>query len=204
MQTAGYFDPADGLQPGEPQYGLYQPTFGCFLLVVQNFQQAQQIKFLASSRYSLFAVDLSTAPNFPVGGLSNRDCELYAFQNLDQIDHKSNHYMESPLEAGMIMPAQVRDLGIDREKDYLQLVYHWVKYLYRVQERLSTRRIHTLIDEVLDVDVWDSDYEAMKKGHRQIRQILYLGDDTQQMHRQIQQVITDSIPEAYHLRDCLL
>lgn len=204
MQTAGYFDPADSVQPGEPQYALYQPTFGCFLLVVHNFQQAQQIKFLASSRYSLFAVDLSRAQNFPVGGLSNRDCELYAFQNLDQIDHKSNHYMESPLAAKMIITARTRDIGIDKEKDHLQLVYHWVKYLYMVQERLSTRRIHTLIDEVLDVDVSDNDYETMKKIHRQIRLILYLDTDTHQMHRQIQQLIKESISRGYHFYDCLL
>jgi len=73
------------------------------------------------------------------------------------------------------------------EKQYLQTVWHYIKYLESVQHR-NSKSIHDWIDGVLDLDFQDLEYQETKNLIKKIKRVLYLGTDLEQMHVELQQL----------------
>jgi hypothetical protein len=170
-----------------PHFALYQPVDDCFLLTVDcDAGQAREIQLLASARYSLFVVDLKTADNYALNLIDNSCCQNWTLGNRSDVAVGAAGTPQIIAARSLLnIPAMEPDL--QDEKQYLQTVWHYIKYLESVQHR-NSKSIHDWIDGVLDLDFQDLEYQETKNLIKKIKRVLYLGTDLEQMHVELQQL----------------
>lgn len=186
---------------GDPHYGLYQPVLDCFLLIVYDLAQAQEIKLLASPRYSLYVVDLTAAENYSVNLLDNTCCENWTLSTNDKerVNVGLSDSLNSVIEISKFEQSSTQDPDIPGEKQYLQTVWHHVKYCFHI-ELHARKQIHDWIDGVLRLDFDDVDHVIIKESIKKIKRILYLGTDTDQINNEIKKV-KSQIKDYYRYDD---
>jgi hypothetical protein len=170
-----------------PHFALYQPVNDCFMLTVDcDADRAREIKLLASARYSLFVVDLKTANNYDLNLIDNTCCHDWTLSNRSDVGVGSADKPQIIAARSLLnIPAMEPDLQY--EKQYLQTVWHCIKYLESVENR-TNKFIHDWMDGVLDLDFHDPEHHETKNLIKKIKKTLYLGTDLEQMHLEIQQL----------------
>lgn len=189
-----HFDSGYPKNFGDPHFGLYQPVLDCFLLTVCDLAQAQEIKMLASSRYSLYVVDLVCAENYAIDLIDNSCCENWTLSNKEMIQVGASHHI-AVLKSDCLVTTNTQDSDVTGEKLYLQEILYHVKYYFDM-ERFTNIKIHDWIDGIIDYDFADQDYIFRKECIKKIKKILYLGVDLVQMEDEITQI--KSQIQEYH------
>lgn len=184
---------------GDPHFGLYQPVLDCFLLVVTDLTQAQEIKLLASSRYSLYVVDLTTAENYSANIIDNTCCENWKISNKQSINIGMSDGINSLVKAVRLETADSQDPDILNEKLYLQTVWYHVKYCLHIEYH-ARKQIHDWIDGILELEFEDTDHVTMKNCIKKIKRVLYQTTDLAQIENEIQQIKSE-IKEYYRHDD---
>lgn len=168
---------------GDPHFGLYQPVLDCFLLTLCDSRQAREVKLLASARYSLFVIDLTTAQNYTPNIIDNDCCHHWSLTNRDHV-HVGQSDANRIITAHQLEPISNIDPDVGKEQQYLQIVWYYVKYFEKL-EILANKQIHDWIDGVLDTEFSDPDYAIVKKCIKDIRYALWCGHDLNQIEKDI-------------------
>jgi len=170
-----------------PHFALYQPVNDCFMFTADcDAAQAREITLLASARYSLFVVDLKTADNYDLNLIDNTCCHDWTLSNKSDVVISAAD-LPRVVSAKYLLQTSSTELDLEPEKQYLQTVWHYIKYFKSVEGR-TNKSIHDWMDTVLDLDFHDPEHHETKNLIKKIKQILYLGTDLEQMHLQIQQL----------------
>jgi hypothetical protein len=181
------FDYGYPTSPGNPHYALYQPVLKCFLLTVSTLEEAQEIKLLASSRYSLYIVDLSSAENYEHNLIDNSCCENWKLSNTSAIFVGHSDDFKKIIKAEILESSDLNNGDVIQEKIYLQTILYYCKYCFQV-EYYARKKVHDWIDGILDLDIIDRDYIELKRFIKQIKRILYLGITADQIIHDAEQI----------------
>lgn len=187
-----------GIGPNnEPQYGLWSPVLDRFLLVLCDKEFGTTIKYLSSSRYSLYLVDLSTSSNYEAGMIDNSCCSNWTIANKKDI--KLSRPQDYDLvDADLVATNAVTDWDIDSEQQWLQFMWSNLKYLrvlknsnswYNYSKFLSTTGIIGA-----ELSSSNSFYNDVTLIENYILKLLYLGDDINDTNHAIESYIDQLHP----------
>ena len=189
MDYTEYFDFGACNEQGL-HYALWEPVLDRFLLVLSDFNHCETIKFLASSRYKLFLIDLTTAENYTPTLIDNECCENWTLSNRGDISiiHPSQYVDAMP--AKKLLP-NTADPHWDlvQEKTWLQYVLIWLKFIDRLKQTHTWMHYDYFIDRIhAESDLpgqgqgW---YDRMRHLENHILKTLYLGHDPETTQDQI-------------------
>lgn len=171
-------------------YALWEPVLNRFLLVLSDLQLCETIKFIASSRYKLFLIDLTTAENYTPTLIDNSCCGNWTFSNkIDIATIQPNRYV-LPIAATMLLENKSdSDWDFRQETRYLQFIAVWLKFLKHIKEQHPwmayvefIRKIHRDNELAGIKNDW---YDRQTLLEKDILKTLYLGNDIQLVHQQI-------------------
>jgi hypothetical protein len=190
MDYSQYFDfgapDSQGLH-----YGLWEPVLNRFLLVLSDIERAKTIKFLASSRYKLFLIDLTTANNYSVNLIDNSCCENWSLGNRGDISiiHPSR-YVDPILSQTLVQVDPVNDWNVDQEKIWLQIILAWLKFIERLKNQhpwmVHDNFIHNLYNDTELPGQGNSWYDRLRLLEKNILKLLYLGQDVDTVCQEIE------------------
>lgn len=129
-----YYDIGYPTMFGTCHIGLYQPVFDCFLLTLCNYSEAQvlglaqEVMLIASSRYNLVAVDLTSAENYCPNIIDNECCENWSVPVDNSFSEIHYHTFLKLRSVQTLLPSNTKNIDIALEKEYLQTVCYYVKY----------------------------------------------------------------------------
>ena len=168
---------------GSTHLGLYQPVLDCFLMTLSDRQQAQEIKLLASARYSLFIIDLQSSANYAPNMIDNECCENWTFTNKTDIDVGAPFSASKTIFAKELIKSNANDPDIGYEKAYLQTILYYVKLCLNLISS-DHYQIDKFINEVMDLE--DSQYQSIKNFVIQTKKILYTNKDLDVIEKNMQ------------------
>jgi hypothetical protein len=188
-----YFDIGYPENFGDTHIGLYQPVIGCFLLTLCNYQDAQEIMIVASSRYNLLAVDLTSAENYCPNLIDNECCENWS---LPVEDSRHEIYYRDFLKLHTTKTLIQSNTNIDSsdiclEKDYLQTVLHYLKYFnHELFEKNSgiAFPIKNFLKDVLDIH--DTKFDFFRSLKSEIMRELFFSHDIEVSKSRINNIIS--------------
>lgn len=179
---------------GDMHLGLYQPVLNRFLLTVCDLEQAQEIIMLASSRYSLYLVDLTQAENYVPNIIDNHCCEMFTMSDPEQINIQLPDRGFMVCSTKKLVAADVVDENFNQEKKYLQLILYYVKFMTFIQWNSRDKIIiNPWINNVLDKPMLDPEGDTISA----IKKCLYLGIDPDVTELEILYIIKNS-PLRHH------
>jgi hypothetical protein len=194
LQNFKYFDWGGG-DGHATVYGLYLSVTDCFLLVIDNLDQAIALKTVLSSRYELLIVEISSADNFAPNLIDNSVCTHWSFENKSQVvlgdisffkKHSAQHLYET-------QPNTTVDL--ESEQRYAMMCRHWINFLSCQKFNLwdSQRNLHFLHLPQLESN-------QFQQAVDDIYLALYLGQDWEQVDNHIIDLIqhSDMIWQPYN------
>lgn len=173
--------------PGKYHIGLYQPIFDRILLTVRDIEQARDIALIASGRYPLFLVNLTTADNYTQSNqyttnlekiIDNNSCDNWTLPAEQIIPTEMSNYANFIVNATHLEPVwRHYDLDLPDEKHYLQVCWHYLKLL----DSIATNNIHGLrikkfMSDIFDIEQNESDL-IVQNLKKQIIAELYLCKD---------------------------
>jgi hypothetical protein len=163
-----------------------------FLLVLSDLQLCKDIKFLASSRYSLFVVDITTAKNYHSNQIDNTCCQNWTIPNVITAEYIYD-YLNPVQVTELISTDSVTDWNVDKEKNWLQILCFWLKLLAHIKKHHSWSQIHNFIDKIHGSNEWLRQdtcwYGLLANFEKKIMRILYLCTDSIDACEKIQQLI---------------
>lgn len=169
---------------GRTHIGLYQPVLGCFLLTLCDLKQAQEIKLLASSRYSLYSIDLTTAKNYCPNIIDNDCCENWTLSNRKDIEVGSSWGTQKILCAEELVPCSTVDPDIQKEKEHLQLIWYYVRYYLQLCLNDTHYEINQFIHDVMGIN--DHNFQCVQSFIANAKKTLYLGRDSNGVEQDMQ------------------
>jgi len=163
---------------GDCHIGLYQPMLNQFLLTVTNIQHAQDIALIASGRYPLFLVNLTTASNYCENLIDNACCENWTLTAEQIIPTEMSNYANFIVNAKQLVPGQQHhDSELHDEKHYLQVCWYYLKLLDSVAtNNIRGRRIKDFMSDIFNIQQNESDL-IVQNLKKQIIAELYLCKD---------------------------
>ena len=190
MDYSRYFDFGAPNSQGL-HYGLWEPVLNRFLLILSDVERAKTIKFLASSRYKLFLIDLTTASNYSVNLIDNSCCENWSLGNRGDISiiHPSR-YVDPILSQTLVQVDPVDDWNIDQEKIWLQTILVWLKFIAWLKDQHPWATYDNFIYELHDSTELpgqgNSWYDRLRTLERTILKSLYLGQNVETVYQEIE------------------
>jgi len=189
MDYSQHFDFGAPNNQGQ-HYALWEPVLDRFLLALSDFQLCETIKFLASSRYKLFLIDLTTAENYTPTLIDNSCCENWALSNRGDISIiHPNRYTDAVPAKQLIPNCTTADWDLVQEKTWLQSVLVWLKFINQLKQAHPWMVYNSFIGHIYtNSELPESDhswYDRMAQLENAILKVLYLGTDLEQTHQQI-------------------
>jgi len=178
---------------GGAHIGLYQPIFDCFLLTLNDYLDAQEVMLIAASRYNLVAMDLTSATNYYPNIIDNICCEKWSVPAKDSVTEIAYHEFLNLHRIETLVPISVENADIAAEKQYLQTVWHYVRYFNHElpEKNYSTApRIKNFLRNVLGL--YDSKNEALINLKRAVMKELYLSQDLELSKFRIDNFISET------------
>jgi len=127
MTQSPYFDYGYAAH-GQSQLALYEPVMCSFLLILDDLNVARHVKILASSRYQLLICCLDPVIQGQANLIDNACCERWCVSD-DQFDLGTIIKQLDPLVLTQMLPQHSPDPQVYTEKSWLQMVWHWCKFL---------------------------------------------------------------------------
>jgi len=117
-----------GIYPEKtPVYALYEPVTDRFLLLLDSFDRAVQLKHMVSRRFSLFVCRIDTAQDFKSSIIDNECCDNWSFVDVDRTLVTNDSVFNTALilvkEICESVTTDVWDMS--QEKEWL-LFCHWI------------------------------------------------------------------------------
>lgn len=143
--------------PGDCHIGLCQPIFDRILLTVCDIEQARDIALIASNRYPLFLVNLTTADNYAQFQLSqelfNNSCDSWTLPARQIVPTQMLNYANFIVNAEHLVPVGgPYDSALPEEKQYLQVCWYYLKLLDSIATRnIRGRRIKQFMLDIFDI-----------------------------------------------------
>ena len=148
------------------QVALYHPFFDRLLLVLPgNSAVIRDIVRLASSRYPLFMVDISTAPQYTPQLIDNTCCDAWTV-TMHNRDWSRMYYLNTHTEIvspiPQVQPAQTlstewQDFSIAEEKSWLQTLWFWLEFLQQADVHISP---YQDVHKFLSFQEWPADFQS--------------------------------------------
>ena len=163
---------------GDCHIGLYQPMLNHFLLTVNNIQHARDIALIASGRYPLFLVNLTTANNYCENLIDNLCCENWTLPGKQIVPTEMSNYANFIVNAEHLVPVQQHhDSELPDEKHYLQVCWYYLNLLDSVATtNIRGQRIKDFMLDIFDIQQNESDL-IVQNLKKQIIAELYLCKD---------------------------
>lgn len=165
-----YFDFGYKTQPNHPHLALYQPTADCFFFTLDDLIQADEIKKIMSSRYSLFVCRVDTAENYNDNLIDNECCHDWTLSNKSDINIAKPYLFGKYVNVIELMQNdkdKIEQSEIKKEQEYIHMVRFWLKFsawckslfdwytleefMYDVIEQQPTG--HSLYHEIKNIDL---------------------------------------------------
>jgi len=108
--------------------GLYQPILDCFLLTLSSQKQAQDVVLIASSRYAVTTIDLTSAKNYSPHLIDNLCCENWHVPEQIEIDISFDTFCNLHTVTNLVNKSSPPDCAVLHEKKYLEIVWYYVRY----------------------------------------------------------------------------
>jgi hypothetical protein len=169
--------------PGEYHIGLYQPIFDRILLTVRDVEQARDIALIASGRYPLFLVNLTTADNYtqsnqyttnPEKIIDNNSCDNWTLPGEQIVPTEMSNYADFIVNATHLVPVwRHYEPDLPDEKHYLQVCWHYLKLF---DSNIRGQRIKKFMSDIFDIQQNESDL-IVQNLKKQIIAELYLCKD---------------------------
>lgn len=184
---------------GDPHFGLHHSVLGCFLVTVCSQQQAHELQLLASSRYNLVIVDLTSADNYDVNLIDNDCCDNWTFSNAQSVNifkpivyqTLENWDQEGLASAHRLVPSLL-DPRTAKEKSYLQMMLQWRSFVawlmawtrhiarYQAVAQLVPIAPEVFYDTVLEFDLKTKQILYLERDHTQadaaIRELIHANE----------------------------
>jgi len=158
MTQSSYFDYGYAA-PGQAQLALYEPVMGSFLLILDDLDIARHVKILASSRYQLLICCLDRVIQGQANLIDNVCCEQWCVP-YEQFDPGAIIQQLDPLMLTDMTPQNSPDPQVYSEKSWLQMIWHWSKFLRSIKNNdgwynlLSmSETMLPMLDSIKDLDV---------------------------------------------------
>ena len=191
-----YFD--WGVGPNnEPQFGLWSPILDRFLLVLCDEEFGTIIKYISSSRYSLYLVNLSTSNNYTAALIDNSCCQNWTIANKKDIKlSRPQDYDVIPAE---LVPSQDNSTwDIENEKQWLQFIWHHLKFIRTLQNSNPWYKYSKFLNSIgiLGAELHESAsfYNEITLTENYILKSLYLGNNIKDTEIAIEQYISQVHP----------
>ena len=173
--TSKYFDIGYPEKFGSCHIGLYHPIENQFFLTLCNVRHAQNIALIASGRYALFVVDLTTADNYCENLIDNFCCGNWALGKEQILATNIREYANVIVSANSLIQIYNQNSDLEEEKKYLQLVYYSIKILDQIITNVYGWKIKHFMSDVFDFQ--DPQYKGVQNLKKQIMSELYLCKD---------------------------
>lgn len=196
-----------GIGPNnEPQLGLWSPVLDRFLLVLCDKEFGTTIKYLSSSRYSLYLVDLSTSSNYSPGIIDNSCCHNWTIANKKDI--KLSRPQDYDLVDAELVPAESTvEWDVNAEQQWLQFIWHNLKYIRILQNTNPWYKYSKFLNSIgitgKELSESNSFYNEVTLTENHIMKLLYLGDTVEDTKHAIDSFI-DQLHPLIKLSKCLI
>jgi hypothetical protein len=178
---------------GDCHIGLYQPMLNRFLLTLCDIDRARDIALIASGRYPLFLVNLTTASNYCENLIDNLCCENWALPIQQIIPTEMSNYANFIVDSTHLVPVpgwQHCDPDLPEEKHYLHVCWYYLKLLDSIAANNIVRgqRIKEFMFDIFDIQQNQSDM-IVQNLKKQIVAELYLCKDLNATKDSIENII---------------
>jgi len=201
MQNNQYFDWGIPGTDQEHQIGLWEPVLDRFLLISVDPQITNDIRMIASSRYLLFACDLTKATNYTPNLIDNSCCENWTLANKKSIEiGKFTQYL-NPIKVDELTPCHSSvDWNVELEKSWLMFAHHWLKFLKHLKVNSQWYSYDRFIKNFIDNSFSETSdyYDHIEHTEKFILKSLYLGQDIDTVHKEITDFL-ESIDPSIHM-----
>jgi hypothetical protein len=192
-----YFDIGYPDRFGSCHIGLFQPILRRFLLTVCDVRHAQEIIMIASNRYTLYSVNLVTANNYCQNLIDNHCCDSWGVNQSQILSTADNTYADFFVDAQQLVPQSAHYFDVATEKNYLQMIYYYVKLL----EDVSFRNLYAPKVKQFMLDTFDHQekkFTGVQNLKKQITKELYLSQNMNSTHDAIVNIISN-IKQEYDI-----
>lgn len=191
-----YFD--WGIGPGhEPQIGIWSPVLDRFLLVLCDREFSTTIKYLCSSRYSLYLFDLSTSANYTPTLIDNSCCQNWTISNRKDIKLSRPHDYDL-VRADLIPAPNECDWDVESEQQWLQFIWHNLKFIQNLKNQHTWYKYSKFLNSIgmagKELNETASLYNEITSIENYILKSLYLGDNIKDTKQAIDLHISQGHP----------
>jgi hypothetical protein len=190
-----YFDIGIPARFGSCHIGLFQPVENRCLLTLCNIRHAQEIALIISGRYPVFLVDLTSAENYQPNLIDNLCCENWTLPREQVAVTHIRNYARILVEATQLIHNPNQNPDLEKEKQYLQMIWHYLKRLDDFVENgnfggfgWDVKRFMTDI-----FDLQDSQYINFQNLKKQIMSELFLGRDLDSVKISVENIIANAV-----------
>lgn len=191
-----YFNIGCSTEFGLCHIGLYQPLMNRFLLTLGDVHQAREIALIASNRYHLFLVNLTSADNYSSNLIDNQCCENWALLNSQTKETRIHNYANFIVDADYLVQCFDQSVGfvhsdIQEEKKYLQLVWYYLKLLDQMLEiNIPGWRIKKLMSDTFDLE--DQKFLIAQNLKKQIMSKMFSTRATDSIKADLEHIISNA------------
>lgn len=203
MSNNNFFNWGYPSAKNERQFGLWEPVLDRFLVIVVDPEIINDLRMVASSRYLLFACDLSLADNYTPELIDNSCCENWTLSNKKDIRFSklAQHNTPTPV-CKLIANTTVSDWNIDLEKTWLQFVSYCLSFIKGLKQSQGNWYFYSKF--IKNVNYFDSGHEQDYYDHidateRFILKSLHLGNDVDTVYNDISNFIKSTDATIFKL-----
>lgn len=189
MQTP-YFDLG---YSGEGRLALYQPILDRFLIVINNPIIIEEVKLLASSRYTLFTCDLTQAKNYQPNLVDNICCHNWTLSNRHHIKI-AEPYRNTCIAVESLEPAQDSDYDSTAEIEWLHFLRFFTEIIHATQNSLIWFRNQSFVNSFMQEN-FGCVFDDLVQSIQQMRREMYLSRD----FNECQDRVLDIVQKNFYL-----
>lgn len=179
------------------QVGLWSPVLDRFLLVLCDKEFGTTLKYLSSSRYSLYLFDLSTSSNYHSTLIDNSCCHTWTISNKTDIKLSRPHDYELVPAELVVAPIEC-NWDIENEKQWLQFMWYYLKFIRNLRTSYPWYKYSEFLTSVglsgSELNNANSFYNNIKSTETYILKSLYLGTNIKDTNLVIEQYLDQCHP----------
>lgn len=190
-----YFDIGIPARVGSCHIGLFQPVENRCLLTLCNVRHAQDIALIISGRYPVFLVDLTTAENYQQNLIDNLCCENWTLPREQVAVTQIRNYARILVEATQLIHNPNQNPDLEKEKQYLQMIWHYLKQLDKFVENGHFGGFGWEVKDFMSdiFDFQDSQYTSFRNLKKQMMSELFLGRDLDSVRISVENIIANAV-----------
>jgi hypothetical protein len=188
MTQSPYFDYGYAA-PGQSQLALYEPVMSSFLLILDDLNITRHVKILTSSRYQLLICCLDPVVQDQTNLIDNACCERWRTSD-DQFDLGTIITQLDPMTLTNITQQNSPDPQVYAEKSWLQMVWHWCKFLHSIKNHSGWYDFLSISETALPMMDSISDLDVTKFSIA-VNQSIYFGKDLADTNERCRDCLTN-------------